>query len=199
MKKFLNDQETINDLKIIEKHTNSSKNIVENLLYFSRHKKTIYEQIDINKIILETLSIIKKQFEKKNIFITNRLQEDIPMIYGDREKLKQVLLNILINAEQAISGHGEITITTGFDEDRNEVSVSIKDTGCGIPEQHLMHVFEPFFTTKPPGEGTGLGLFVSYDIIHEHNGDIILKSTEHQGTEIFITLPALMPENQIDK
>lgn len=199
MKKFINDQETINDLKIIEKHTNSSKNIVENLLYFSRHKKTIYEQIDINKIILETLSIIKKQFEKKNIFITNRLQEDIPMIYGDREKLKQVLLNILINAEQAISGHGEITITTGFDEDRNEVSVSIKDTGCGIPEQHLMHVFEPFFTTKPPGEGTGLGLFVSYDIIHEHNGDIILKSTEHQGTEIFITLPALMPENQIDK
>lgn len=199
MKKFLNDQETINDLKIIEKHTNSSKNIVENLLYFSRHKKTIYEQININNIIFETISITKRQFEKKNIIITNNLQENLPMIYGDREKLKQVLLNILINAEQAISGHGEITITTGFNENRNEVFVSIKDTGCGIPPQHLDHVFEPFFTTKPPGEGTGLGLFVSYGIIREHKGDILLKSTEHHGTEIFITLPGLLHENQTDE
>lgn len=192
MKKFINDQETMNDLKIIEKHTNSSKNIVENLLYFSRHKKTIHEQIDINKMILETIAIIKRQFEKKNIIITNRLQEHLPMIYGDREKLRQVLLNILINAEQAISNHGEITITTGFDKNLNDVFVSIKDTGCGIAPQHLSHVFEPFFTTKPPGEGTGLGLFVSYGIIREHKGDIILKSMEHHGTEVFITLPGLL-------
>ncbi len=189
MNKFTNDQETISDLKIIEKHTNSSKNIVENLLYFSRHKKTIYKQIHINKIIFEIISITKRQFEKKNIIITTRLQENLPTVYGDREKLKQVLLNIFINAEQAIDRNGEITITTGLDKNQNSVFVSIKDTGCGIQAQYLNRVFEPFFTTKPPGEGTGLGLFVSYGIIQEHNGDILLKSTENQGTEVLITLP----------
>lgn len=199
MKKFMNDQETINDLKIIEKHTNTSKTIVENLLYFSRHKTTIYEQIDINKIIFETISITKKQFEKKNIIITTRLQKNLPMVYGDREKLKQVLLNILINAQQAINGHGEITITTGLDEAQKNIFVSIKDTGCGIQAQHLNRVFEPFFTTKPPGEGTGLGLFVSYGIIREHKGDILLKSIENQGTEVLITLPGLSHNNQAEK
>lgn len=199
MKRLINDKESMSDLQIIDKHTKSSKNIVENLLHFSRHKKTNYDGVNINELISETIAIIQKQFEKKNIIITQTLSNDLPIIYGDREKLKQVLLNIILNAEQAIHGQGEISLATYLDNHHKQIKICIKDTGCGIDEDDLSHVFEPFFTTKPPGEGTGLGLFVSYGIIREHKGNISIHSKKDHGTEVIITIPAFFPIKAAEK
>lgn len=176
------------DLKTIEKQTRNCKIIVEALLNFARKTKTQKIAININQTIKNIIAVIRHQFELDNVNLVTKLDETIQPVTGDSEKLKQVFMNLLMNAKQAISESGDITITT-FTLNHNRVSVTVEDNGSGIPADIINKIFDPFFTTKPTGLGTGLGLSVSYGIIKEHNGKISVQSKEGKGTTLKVELP----------
>ena len=109
----------------------------------------------------------------------------------DEKKIKQVLLNLIMNARHAVGHQGTITLSTELDTDINRVFIKVKDSGHGIEKQHHTSIFDPFFTTKPTGEGTGLGLSVSYGIIKSHGGDIFVESEPGKGSLFTVVLPVL--------
>ncbi len=185
------------DLKTIEKHARNCKTIVEDLLKFARGARTNKTLADVNECLREVSSLLAHQLELDNIAVRTDLDESIPKIIADAEKLKQVFMNLLMNAKQAISRNGEITVTTSIEDSGDSVQVSISDTGCGIPHDLIDKVFDPFFTTKPVGEGTGLGLSVSYGIIQDHNGRIEVESRQGKGTKFVITLPVEGDRGQV--
>lgn len=175
------------DLKTIEKHTRNCKGIVEDLLKFSRSTAIRKIPFDVNGSLAEVISLLAHQFELDKIDIKTNLDVTIPKITGDAEKLKQVFMNLLMNARQAISGKGEISVTTR--RNGNSVDIAISDTGSGIAPQVMNKIFDPFFTTKPVGEGTGLGLSVSYGIVQDHNGHIEVESRPGKGSTFTVILP----------
>lgn len=177
------------DLKTIEKHTLNCKLIVKALLNFARRTETRRARININRIIEDVITVVGIQFKMDNIQIKKVFSDDVPMLTGDAEKLKQVFINLLINAGQAISGSGSITITTKYIKEKDKITVTIEDTGQGIPPDIINRIFDPFFTTKPVGQGTGLGLSVSYGIIKEHNGEISVRSEPDMGASFKVELP----------
>jgi two-component system NtrC family sensor kinase len=137
--------------------------------------------------------LISTEARKKNITITKNYAPTLPSVLVDAEQIKQVLLNILLNAIQAIEGQGEIWIDTRIirltrdDESEAFLQIEIRDTGIGIPPENLDHVFDPFFSTRP--EGSGLGLAISHQIVHEHGGFIDLESEVGKGTSFRINFP----------
>jgi PAS domain S-box-containing protein len=177
------------DLKIIEKHTKNCKKIVEDLLKFTRSSETRMQPFEVNELITEVVQVVEHQFESTHVTIGLELG-DIPMCTGDEEKLKQVIMNLLMNAQQAIDGKGHILITTTHDRTKGETLITVTDTGAGMAPEILDKIFDPFFTTKPTGEGTGLGLSVSYGIVQEHGGEIRVESTPGSGTTFTVMLPA---------
>jgi len=177
------------DLQTIEKQTRNCKKIVEDLLNFARKSGTTLAEVKINQALDAVIDVVRKQLELDNILIRTRYDENLPEIAGDTEKLKQVFMNMLINARQAIGKNGEIVITTGVDRSSRSVFISFRDDGPGIAPGILDKIFDPFFTTKPTGQGTGLGLSVSYGIIEDHAGDIRVASVPGAGTEFRIRLP----------
>ncbi len=181
------DSERMNDLKTIEKQTRNCKEIVKALLHFARKSDTKKSIVDINGIIRDVLQVAQHHLEIDNITIKTEFDQQIPPVRGDAEKLKQVFMNLIINAGQSITNKGSIIITTSFAG--KKALVKIKDTGAGIKPDLINKVFDPFFTTKPTGHGTGLGLSVSYGIIKEHKGDITVKSRPGQGSLFLIELP----------
>ncbi|MCX8026285.1 MAG: ATP-binding protein [Thermodesulfovibrionales bacterium] len=159
--------------------------IVQNLKSFARIDEVEWKLANINDCIDNAIKIIWNEIKYK---ITLKCDYgDIPNIYCNPGELNQVFLNMILNACQAIETKGEIEVKT-WAEDR-DVFVSIKDTGCGMPEDIINRIFEPFFTTKDVGKGTGLGLSISYDIIKKHDGDITVDSKLGQGTKFTIRLP----------
>ncbi len=177
------------DLEVINRNTEACKRIVEDLLKFSRRTETRPEPHDINSLIEECLELFSYRFDEKGIGVERRYDEGMPEIMVDAEKMRQVLINILMNAYQAVDAGGSIAVETAVEKEDGRVVVSISDNGCGIPEEIKGRVFEPFFTTKEPGEGTGLGLSVSYGIVKEHGGEITVESTEGRGSTFSIHLP----------
>ncbi len=177
------------DLKIIEKHVRNCKAIVEDLLNFARSTETKKIEGNINELIRDVLKVMEHQFEMNGIEIIYDLNETLPNMTIDPEKIKQVFMNILMNAKDAIQGKGKITIKSDLDPKDSSVIITFSDTGCGIPGDNLPHIFDPFFTTKPTGKGTGLGLSVSYGIIQDHGGNIEVESKLGAGTTFIITLP----------
>ena len=177
------------DLRTIEKQTRNCKKIVEDLLNFARKSGTHLAEVKINTALEAVISVVRNQLELDNILIQTHFDTALPEIAGDAEKLKQVFMNMLINARQAIRKNGTISITTGVDPDGQSVIVSFKDDGPGIAPAILDKIFDPFFTTKPTGQGTGLGLSVSYGIIEDHQGDIQVTSEVGHGAEFRIRLP----------
>jgi len=177
------------DLKIIEKHTMNCKRIVEDLLKFSRSIDTIKSSANINKLVSEVLGVVKSNFELDNVHVVEQLFQNMPSITVDSDKMRQVFMNILMNARQSIEGSGTIKVSTSLSAENSHVFISFKDTGCGIPNDIIHKIFDPFFTTKPTGMGTGLGLSVSYGIIQNHGGSIHVESTPNKGTIFFIELP----------
>jgi len=155
---------------------------LKNFAHPGKGKKML---ININEGIESTLNIVKNELKYK-ITVIKKLGE-IPMIEGYPQKLNQVIMNLLVNAAQAINENGEITIVTK--KEAQNVIVLISDTGCGIEEKNLSKIFDPFFTTKEVGKGTGLGMNISYNIIQEHKGIIDVKSQVGKGTTFTITLP----------
>lgn len=181
------DENLESKLQIIKRNVNRASNIINNLLEFSRHSQKDRELIDVNLIIDKTLSLIDKDLRSQNIVVI-KAYEDIPKAYLNIDSLKQVFLNIIINAIHAMSDGGELTIQTMFFDDK-WIEVKFIDTGTGIPKENLNNIFTPFFTTKELGKGTGLGMYISHSIIKRENGDILVDSIEGRGTTFTVLLP----------
>jgi signal transduction histidine kinase len=175
-----------NLLNGIQEGAHRTSEIVKGLRSFTRLDEDERKPVDINKAIESTLLMLKHQLKNRVEVIKDF--GDIPVIMCFPSKLNQAFMNILANASQAIEGRGKIFIKTSYDSEI--VTISIKDTGKGMTEEVKQHIFEPFFTTKPVGEGTGLGLPITYGIIEEHDGNLEVYSELGKGSEFVITLPA---------
>ena len=174
------------DIEVIEKESLRARDIVHQLLEFSRKRPLEIKEIQINDIMSEVLALAAVPLKDSNIKLS-KFYGDIPLIEGDANQLKQVFLNVINNAIFAMQGGGSLGVTTTMMANDN-VHIEIHDTGKGIPKEILQRIFEPFFTTKQE-KGTGLGLSVSYKIIQSHNGRIDVESEEGRGTKFTIVLP----------
>jgi PAS domain S-box-containing protein len=183
------DSEKYSDLKIIEKHVKNCKAIVEDLLSFSRTSQTEEKTHKIHEIIDEVLNFVKQHAEVEHLDIVRRYDEQVPMILLDEKKIKQVFINLIMNASHAIGKTGTIEIRTHYDPSNESIQVQVSDSGYGISKADMKRIFDPFFTTKPTGEGTGLGLSVSYGIIKNHGGEITVASEPGQGSTFTVVLP----------
>ncbi|MFP5213669.1 MAG: two-component system sensor histidine kinase NtrB [Acidobacteriota bacterium] len=179
------------DLKTIEKHTRTCKMIVGDLLSFARSTRTKKDSAHIHSAIEEILSVVRHQFELDGVRIETGFDPGLPTMTMDVEKTKQVFMNLVMNARQAIGKRrdGSIRLETRFDAGRGCSLIRVEDTGCGIDSANLPRIFDPFFTTKGTGEGTGLGLSVSYGIVKDHGGDILVESKPGEGTAFTVVLP----------
>lgn len=160
------------DVAVIEKQTQVCRKIVADLLGFSRQMESSWAEVDLNESIREVVALVRHIFQQERVFIEMQLDDGVPPIRGDKEKLKQVWLNLLSNAFDAIGADGTMVIRTKLCKHRRRVVVTVADTGKGISQDHMAQIFDPFFTTKPVGAGTGLGLSVSFGIIKDHKGKI---------------------------
>jgi PAS domain S-box-containing protein len=177
------------DLARIVQEAGRCKEIVRSLLEFARQTEPRMEPVDINRAITDGLFFLENQALFHNIHIDKLLDPSLPHAVGNAGQLKQVFMNIIINAAEAMHGNGKLTITTSASPDRKTVFMEFSDTGEGIPEENLSRIFEPFFTTKDIGKGTGLGLSTSYGIIESHGGKISVKSRVGEGATFTIELP----------
>jgi two-component system NtrC family sensor kinase len=178
------------DLARIVQEASRCKEIVKSLLEFARQTEPKMEPTDINRAITDGLFFLENQALFHNIRIVKKLDPFLPFIRGNASQLKQVLINIIVNAAEAMHGNGTLTITSYLSSDRKTVFLEFTDTGEGISEKNLTRIFDPFFTTKDVGKGTGLGLSTSYGIIESHGGKISVKSKVGEGTTFTIELPA---------
>ncbi len=172
-----NDQERFADLETIERQTKNCKRIVHDLLSFARSSSAPESgPVDLAACVRHTMSVMQHSFEMDSIDIHLAIQEDLPHVLADGDRINQVVLNLLTNAHDAIGQKGLIALFLYFDEKREAVVLEVGDSGAGIPPEIRDRIFEPFFTTKPVGKGTGLGLSVSYGIINEYGGEIEVLS-----------------------
>lgn len=179
------------DLETISNEAQRCAGIVKGLLEFARDYQPKKTTSDINQILIDSLRLVECQSVFQNVAILRQLDNNLPLIMADQNQLKQVFINIFINAGQAMQDlkRGELQIITRrSDEGDDGVMVTIRDSGHGVPEEQLGKLFDPFFTTKGTG-GTGLGLSVSYGIIQAHGGTISVESAQGAGTTFSIRLP----------
>lgn len=174
-------------LKSMEDGINRVQRTVEQLLDFSQQHQPEFTAVDINNLVEEVLSLMSYAISKNGITLRKDLDSGLPRLMLDHHKIGQVVMNILLNAVQAIKGRGILTVRT-FGED-GWCCIDITDNGAGIPPYILSKIFDPFFTTKDVGKGTGLGLAVSLGIVEKHAGRIDVKTTEGSGTTFTIRLP----------
>lgn len=185
------DELIIESLEIIHGETRRATDIIQNLLSFSRQQKTFKKPISINESIESTLKLLVYVLSKNNVEAVTQLAENLPDITADSQQMRQVFLNLINNASQAMSeahGRGILTMQT-YKSDDNTVAVKFTDDGPGIPPDVIDKIFEPFYTTKDIGKGTGLGLSICYGIIQSHEGNIYATNEEGGGTTFTIELP----------
>ena len=181
--------EKYDDLKTIEKHVRNCKSIVEDLLNFARSSKPNEDVIRLDEAMEDVLNFIQQHAGLDNIRVERNYDTAVPDMRLDEKKIKQVFMNLIMNAKHAIGKEGTLTISTSHSPDEGNVVVIISDTGHGIKKKDIVRIFDPFFTTKPTGEGTGLGLSVSYGIVKNHGGDILVESEVGKGSTFTIVLP----------
>jgi signal transduction histidine kinase len=177
------------ELEIIAKEATRCRDIVRGLLDFARQRKLQIENIDLNKIVGEVLSLASKQPSFQKVEIVQALEPLLPLVSGDPVQLKEVFLNIVSNAGEAMPEGGKMMVSSRFNNGGGNVEVSIRDTGLGIPAENLNKIFMPFFTTKKIGQGTGLGLAIAYGIVKMHRGSIDVESKPREGTTFVVKLP----------
>ncbi len=181
-----NESLTDKDIEIIEEELNRIDKIVTEFLAFARPAKGEMTKVNINEVISEVITLTKPKMDRSGIFIIGKYSPALPEITGNNDALKQVFLNIMLNAVQAMDGKGgDLTVETSIGD--GNVRVIISDTGIGIPEENLKKVYDPFFTTKK--EGTGMGLALTHNIVSDHSGRIDIDSTPGKGTKVKVEFP----------
>lgn len=183
------DTSIANDLEMIIRETLRCRQIVRDLLDYSRLSSPQLAPIHIDEVISRVLAIVSQQVAFQDVEIMYRKTPKLPMVIMDPNQAQQVILNLLINAQEAVSAKGRIRISTDFDEKREKVMVRIKDNGCGIDANELGKIFEPFYSSKGM-QGNGLGLSVVQRIMEAHQGRIWVSSEPGVGTEFFLEIPA---------
>ena len=174
------------DLQIIVDETLRCRKIVKGLLDFARQTAPLKQAVDLNQVVEDVLNLVKNQAAFRNITFTTELAGGLPTVLADKDQMRQVVLNIVLNAGEAVPGGGEIRVITQLDR-ADHVCLTISDNGPGIPDTIKSRLFEPFFTTK--STGTGLGLAIAYGIMERHRGTIDILSSPGQGTTIRLCLP----------
>jgi PAS domain S-box-containing protein len=177
----------------ITRQTFRASEIVNSLLNFSRTSTTEFTDVDLNRVIKDTLTLLEHQFKTARVTVQQDLHPELPTIHGNTGKLQQVFLNLFLNAKDAMAGGGTLTISTS---NGHRVQVKVSDTGSGIAQEHIHRIYDPFFTTKNKPTtghtgGTGLGLSVTYGIIQEHAGKIRVDSAPGRGTTFTMEFPLI--------
>ena len=187
LKEAPSDSPQYTGLKKIEQQSFRASNIINNLLNFARVTDSEVQEVNMNSLMVETLSLLDHQFKKGSIKVRLELDPSIPKTLGSAGKLQQVFMNLFLNAKDAMPHGGQLDVKT---QQRNStLLVEIKDSGAGIPQENIKKIYDPFFTTKEVGKGTGLGLSVSYGIIQEHSGRISVESEAGSGTTFKLRFP----------
>jgi two-component system, cell cycle sensor histidine kinase and response regulator CckA len=187
------DDETRRGLDTILGESERAARIVRSLLTFARKRHTTRTMVDLNQVVRETLSLRRYEQRLSNISIFEALASGLPLVFADPHQIQQVLLNLIINAEQAMlgaHGRGTLILRTWHDIQKDAVILEVHDDGPGVPEDVQPRIFDPFFTTKEVGKGTGLGLTVAYAIVQEHGGRIAVSSDPAGGAAFQVELPA---------
>ena len=187
------DKPTRRGVKTILEESERAAKIVRNLLTFARKRHTTRSVVDLNHVVRDTFALRAYEQRVSNITTIDGLAAGLPPVFGDPHHLKQVLLNLIINAEQAMlaaRGHGTLVTRSWYDAGRGMVTLELHDDGPGVPQDAQTKIFEPFFTTKDVGQGTGLGLTVAYAIVEDHGGRLHVESAPGEGASFFIELPA---------
>ncbi len=192
--KSLHLEEYKKSLGKIEEHVERARKVIHGMLGFARRMEPHLEDVEINRVLNETITFLDSYAKTNNIIIEKDLMPDLPIIANDRAELQQVFLNLLTNAVDAIGKDGKIFLTSRRID--SEIAVSVRDNGPGIPKEYQPRVFEPFFTTKQSGKGTGLGLSVTYNIVRNMGGTITLDSEEGKGSTFTVRLPIVVPEKK---
>jgi two-component system NtrC family sensor kinase len=185
------DSQDREDLEVIIRETKRAREIVRGLLDYARETPSVKTSLNVNDVIRQSMQLLGKREAFQNVNLVEALADDLPPVSGDRNQLQQVLVNLSLNACEAMPDGGTLLIGTSCVD--GQVVIEVTDTGCGIKPQHLDQIFEPFFTTKPVGKGTGLGLSVSSGIIHQHGGTLEVESVPGKGTTFLVNLPVLRP------
>lgn len=177
------------DLRVIQKHADQCQSVVQALLNFARASEPSKKRCDIRAVLDDVLAILEPQMKKQAIAFSLEAESSLPFLVVDETQMKQVFMNLIINAVQAMPDGGAIRIAIGLDRGRNRLNVSVADTGVGVAEKHFLRIFDPFFTTKAADKGTGLGLSVSYGLVQQHGGDITVNSESGKGSTFTVSLP----------
>jgi two-component system NtrC family sensor kinase len=184
-------------LDLAQSETVRCSRIVGGLLDFSRQSRLELAEFDLNEVVEKTIAVVSHQLEVGNVTLERQLAPDLPRIRMDIGKIQQCVMNIVINAKDAMAGGGTLAVSTAFRAETDEIVLEIRDTGVGIPPENLSRIFDPFFTTKE-AKGLGLGLSVAYGIVQEHGGDIEVESEVGRGTTFRVRLP-LHPEKAVGR
>lgn len=186
------DHQTTRDLDAIHNAADRAARIVRNLQTFARKRHTTRTMVDLNQVVRDTLGLRAYEQRAGNIVILLALAAGLPPVFADPHQIQQVLLNLIVNAEQAMlnaNGRGTLVLRSWHDADQEAVLLEVHDDGPGVPDELQPRIFDPFFTTKPVGKGTGLGLSVAHAIAQEHGGRISVSSSPSRGASFVFELP----------
>jgi two-component system NtrC family sensor kinase len=184
------------NLGFIIEDVHRCKTIVKNLLAYSRRTNPAKNIIQLNTLVDQGLNLIRDQRLFGNIIVKKELSGEMMLIHADTNQLIQVIINLVMNAGDAMEGAGVLALRSYRDKPNKKAYLEVSDSGSGIPEENLPRIFDPFFTTKEPGKGTGLGLSTSYGIIRENGGRISVKETGPEGTTFLLELPLYLPTDE---
>ncbi len=173
------------------------REIVKNLLAYSRQASPLKEVFSLNSLVSDSLKLIHDQRLFMNVRVEKHLANHEILIRADKNQLCQVVINLIINAVDAMEEKGILSLSTRWDEGTGKSYLEVADTGCGISPANVSKIFDPFFTTKAPGKGTGLGLSMAYGVMEENQGSIFIKKTGSEGTTIALELPVVTISNEI--
>jgi two-component system NtrC family sensor kinase len=187
------------DLHRILRDAERCQNTVKELLEFTRQTRHLMQPNNINDALARTLFLLENQTLFQNIDLKKEFQPDLPLVLSDAQQLYHLMMNIILNAAQAMGGNGILHLKTYYLKTQDRVCMEISDTGPGIPEKDLPHIFEPFFTTKDEGKGTGLGLSLAYNIVESHGGRMSARNNQGQGASFVVELPSASKDQKGDK
>jgi two-component system NtrC family sensor kinase len=189
------DDELLENLEFSLKELKKAGNIVRSVQDLSRQTQTYVEDVNMNRVLEDALRVLHNIYKHLDLVVEENYDSNLPLIKGNFANLGQVFINIIKNAVQALpEGKGTITLSTRYVHGKDRIVVECRDNGRGIPLEVQKDIFKPFFTTKEVGKGTGLGLYVSHEIIRKHKGSISVTSESGKGSTFTVELPLKMEE-----